>query len=295
MRRAALHALATFAVATVSFGAWAQGINASPPEDETAPSRDRERHDDPAVVPSADAGLDGDAAPSAAPSASAPAPPAAASSAAVAPAPPPAPSASAEPAEEPEHEPSELGFSFGIRASYATPFGAAIGGPLNQEMLGLFPVGLDVGWVYSPNLYFGAWGVYGFAVGVQPTSDTCTDPDETCSASYFGFGLTTEWHFRPHEFYDPWVGLEVGYEIINLDAGNEATQLQDQSGSLHGFDVAVRAGLDFKPKHYYGLGPFIELSTGHYARPPASDGVDPGSALSLHEWLGFGLRLHSGI
>jgi hypothetical protein len=290
MRRAALHALAVVGVATLSFGAWAQGINA-PPEDETAPNRDRERHDDPAAAASADAGPAFDAAPSAVPSASAPA--------AVASSPPPPttppPATSAEPPAEPEHEPSELGFSFGIRGSYATPFGSAVGGSLNQVMLGLFPVGLDIGWFFSPNLYVGAYGVYGFAVGVEPTSDTCTDPDETCGATAITFGLTTEWHFRPHEFYDPWVGVGVAYEIINLTAGNQSTELQDQTNSLHGFDVSLRAGLDFKPKHYYGLGPFVELSSGHYARPPATDGVDPGSAFALHEWLGFGLRLHSGI
>jgi hypothetical protein len=293
MRRAALHALAVFAVASVSFGAWAQGINSPPPEDETAPTRDRERRDDPTAASSVDGGTQIDAAPPATPSESAP--PAASSPPPAASAPPPHPAATAAVEDEPEHVPSELGFSFGIRASYATPFGAAIGGPLKQELLGLFPVGLDVGWFYSPNLYFGAYGVYGFAVGVQPNTDACTGLDESCSASYFGFGLTSEWHFRPHEFYDPWVGAGISYEIINLESGNQGTQIQDQSGSLHGFDVSLRAGLDFKPKRYYGLGPFIELSSGHYARPPASDGVDPGSAFSLHEWLGFGLRLHSGI
>jgi hypothetical protein len=292
MRRAALHALALFGAATFSIGAWAQthGID-DVPEDETAPNRDRERHDDPPPpAASADAGSEVDAAASAAPSSSAPP---AASSAPEAPPPPPA--ASAAPPSEPEHEPSELGFSFGIRGSYATPFGAASGGPLNQVMLGLFPVGLDLGWFFSPNLYVGAYGLYGFAVGVEPQSDTCSDPDETCGATFISFGATTEWHFRPHEFYDPWVGVGIAYEIINLTAGNQAAQTQDETNSLHGFDVSLRAGLDFKPKHYYGLGPFIELASGHYARPPVADGVDPGSAFSLHEWLGFGIRLHSGI
>ena len=300
MKRAALYPLVLVGAATVSFGALAQtqGINDAP-EDETAPTRDRERPDHPAAPASSDAGAEVDRAPSAsalpsasaAPAASAPA----ASSAASPDVPAPASPAASATTDDEGPPPSQLGFSFGIRGSYATPFGAAAGAPLNQVMLGLFPIGLDLGWFFSPNLYVGAYGLYGFAVGVEPTGDTCSDPDETCSATYIGFGVTAEWHFRPQAFYDPWVGAEVGYEIINLTAGDEATQLQDQSGALSGFDVGLRAGLDFKPGRYYGMGPFVELSSGHFARPPAADGVDAGSAVALHEWLGFGLRLHSGI
>ncbi len=297
MRRAALHALALFGAATFSIGAWAQthGINDAP-EDETAPNRNRERADDPVAAASADAGSVVETTASVAPSASAP--PAASSAPPVEATPVPPPVASA--AAEPESEPSELGFSFGIRGSYATPFGDAAGNKLSQVMVGLFPVGLDLGWFFSPNLYVGGYGLYGFSVGVEPTSDTCSDPDETCGATYISFGVTTEWHFRPHEFYGS-VGRRRPRvrEIINITAGNQASQTQDQTGSIHGFNVSLRAGLDFKPKHYYGLRPTAVRRGSQAASsarpPPRTQRRSGGACLLCTSGSAFGIRLHSGI
>ena len=59
------------------------------------------------------------------------------------------------------------------------------------------------------------------------------------------------------------------------------------SSSLHGFDISALAGVDYKPRPYFGLGPYMEFSMGHFASDTSST--------KLFEWLSFGLRLRTGI
>lgn len=198
------------------------------------------------------------------------------------------PAASTADAGDDDYTPTNVGFSAGIRAGYAIPLGTANGSPLTNVLLAAVPIGIDVGWFFNPHLYVGGYFIYGFGVGANYYNDACSaTPDETCIATLLRFGVVAHWHFRPETHFDPWVGAGLGYDIVNTEAEDQAAGTLDQSAALHGFDLTLETGLDYKPLPYLGIGPYAELATGHYS----SDS----SSTSLHEWVTFGLRVRTNL
>ncbi len=190
------------------------------------------------------------------------------------------------------YTPSDVGFSFGIRAGYSIPFGTADSAPLSSVVQGMVPVGVEMGWFLNRNLYIGGYFLYGFGIATNVNNDECSNLDsegnqESCSATMLRFGVVADWHFRPTTSIDPWVGGGLGYDIINLEATDQAEGTLDESVALHGFIVSVESGVDFKPLSYFGLGPYAELATGHYSSET--------SATSLHAWLTFGIRFRTNL
>jgi hypothetical protein len=98
------------------------------------------------------------------------------------------------------------------------------------------------------------------------------------------FGFNLHYHLLPGDDYDPWVGIGVGYEILNLN-------LYPGSGSasLRGFEVPnVQFGVDIRATDNLSAGPFITFALAEYtsASGYAVSGVDK----KLHQWLIFGVR-----
>jgi hypothetical protein len=190
------------------------------------------------------------------------------------------------------YTPSDVGFSFGLRIGYSAPFGTANGAPLSSVVQGVVPIGAEMGWFLNRNLYIGGYFLYGFGIATNVSNDVCSNIDasgneETCSATMLRFGAVADWHFRPQTPIDPWAGAGLGYDIINLEAQDTAAGTLDQSAALHGFLVSIEGGIDFKPLSYFGLGPYMELATGHYSSDYSST--------SLHTWLTFGARLRTNL
>jgi Outer membrane protein beta-barrel domain len=181
--------------------------------------------------------------------------------------------------------PSGLGFTGTLRGGYALPFGDAKNVAHSDVVQHSFPIGIEAGYFFNPHLYVGVYGLYGFATNGNASSD-CSDPNNTCSANQIRFGGTVHWHFTPHPNLSPWVGVGLGYDVVNITA-TDSSGTDVSSGSIHGFEASLLAGLDYKPLRYLGVGPFVELSMGHYA------GAD--TATSLYEWLAFGLRFRTGL
>jgi opacity protein-like surface antigen len=190
------------------------------------------------------------------------------------------------------YTPSDVGFSFGVRAGYSIPIGTADSSPLSSVVQGIVPIGVEAGWFLNRNLYIGGYFLYGFGIATNLSNDECSNLDsegneESCSATMLRFGVVADWHFRPTTSIDPWVGGGLGYDIINLEATDQAAGTLDESAALHGFIVSVESGVDFKPLSYFGLGPYAELAAGHYSSET--------SATSLHAWLTFGIRLRTNL
>ena len=165
------------------------------------------------------------------------------------------PAASTADAGDDDYTPSNVGFSAGIRAGYAIPFGTANGSALTNVLLAAVPIGIDVGWFFNPHLYVGGYFIYGFGVGANYYNDACsTSADETCTATLLRFGVVAHWHFRPATHFDPWVGAGLGYDIVNTEAEDQAAGTLDESASLHGFDLTLETGLDYKPLPLPGNG-----------------------------------------
>jgi len=182
----------------------------------------------------------------------------------------------------PEMKPS--GFGLALRAAYAIPYGTAKDGPPSAALSGIMPgavhIGIDLGYFLDPHFYLGAYFTYGFSIGDSTVGSACADPEASCSATPIRLGIGARWHFLPKEMLDPWAGLGLGYEIVNVTDANSG-----QSESLNGFEGMLQAGVDYKPKPFYGVGPFIESSLGHYAS----------SGSAVHGWLDIGIRLRTRL
>ena len=182
----------------------------------------------------------------------------------------------------------DTGLTVGVRLGYAAPFGDAKTTALSDVVDRSLLLGADVGWFFGRHLYAGASFAYGFAHNATGAASTCpSTPDVACTASELRFGLAAHWHFLPTRRLDPWVGLGVGYDVVNLRSSDGSGELVS-SASLHGFDfLDLSAGLDAKPAAWLGIGPYLGASLGHYA----SD-TSPGS--TTHGFITVGLRVRSG-
>jgi hypothetical protein len=184
------------------------------------------------------------------------------------------------PLAQPPPEMKPNGFGLALRAGYAIPYGNAKDVSLSAAVPGAIHIGVDLGYFIDPHFYVGGYFTYGFSIGDSTAGTACGDPEASCSATPIRLGLGARWHFLPSEILDPWAGLAFGYEIVNLTDSNSG-----QSEALHGFEGILEAGLDYKPKPFYGIGPFLQSSLGHYA----------GSSSFGHGWLDMGLRVRTRL
>jgi hypothetical protein len=231
----------------------------------------------PAVASDADAGAPADAGPGDAAEAAADASP---------PAPAPPPPASAAPAPS---GPSGLGFTVGLRGGYSIPLGRANAIALSDVAGGAVPIGVQLGYFLNRHAYVGGYFFYGFGLRSSSADSTCPDDGLTsCSISLYRFGAAFDWHFRPEESFDPWGGIGLGYEILNLVQA-DSTGATVASAALHGLDfLMLEGGVDFKPRRFWGFGPFAALSLGHYTS-------DTAPITQTHGWVTLGVRLRTGL
>jgi hypothetical protein len=179
--------------------------------------------------------------------------------------------------------------SFGIRAEYAFPLGTATQTPLSDVVAGAFQLGGEIGYQLFPRFSVLLYFSYGFANVAGGASTTCSDPTLQCSADVIRFGAAANYHFRSRSLskrlVDPWVGLGVGYEVLNESSADDTGATQE-SVSLNGFELSSVLGAELRPAGNFGIGPYVQASVGHYfsdVSPPA-----------FHGWLTLGLRLRMG-
>jgi hypothetical protein len=176
--------------------------------------------------------------------------------------------------------------SFGIRAEYAFPFGAAVeGGNLSHVVAGVFLVGGELGYQIVPRLNLLAYFFYGFPSIAGGSTTTCNDPTAQCSANLIRFGVVGNYHFTPYKKIDPWVGLSVGWEVLNVSSEDD-TGAPLLASSLNGLELGTLFGVEYRPGANFGLGPYVEGSAGHY--------FDPAAGSAIHGWLTIGIRVRTG-
>jgi hypothetical protein len=184
-------------------------------------------------------------------------------------------------------------FSFGVRAQYALPFGDAVAGQsggeqLNNVVSGVFLIGGEVGYLVYPRLTLLGYFFYGFPTFYGGAASTCAPTEDTggaCSASLIRFGVMANYHFSANKRWDPWIGAGIGYEILNLEA-DDCTGTATQTFGLNGFELTGMGGVELRPGANLGLGPYVELSGGHYFADISSS--------AIHGWVSLGLRLRTG-
>ena len=184
------------------------------------------------------------------------------------------------------------GPEFGLRAAYSLPFGDIVGdGAGNSLALGdLFsgglPIQVDLGYRFTPSLYLGVFGSYGFLFA------TNCDPSGSCSGHDVRLGLDLQAHALPAGVIDPWFGIGVGYEWLSISASSGGLS---EDSTLRGFEFAhAELGADFAVSSGFKLGPFASFSLGKYSDGSTSGFLGSASGslgdTKVHEWLLFGLR-----
>jgi hypothetical protein len=192
---------------------------------------------------------------------------------------------------------SPQGISVGVRIGYSIPLGKAYSGPLDLRDLvtGVTPVWIDAGYRISPHLYLGAEFVYAPAI-VPPASVTCPDlPSASCSGQQYRIGIDAIYHFLPDAKFDPWAGLGVGYEILNISATDTDTGDPLESVGLHSLPFFhVQGGGDLHVTRVFDFGPFVDLAVGEYASQNIYDpngNVIGSTSTNVHAWLTLGARV----
>jgi outer membrane protein W len=197
-----------------------------------------------------------------------------------------------------KEEPSnpDRGLSFGLRTGYGLPFGKQYDGDANvrSDFKGTIPIWLDAGYRFSPSIYAGAYGLFGF--GLMNTSNQCGLDGASCSGYDVRIGVNVQYHVMPKTVVDPWVGLGFGYEWLHAKGSGPGWSV---SQTLRGFELlGLQIGADFEVDTSFKLGPFIGYSIGKFDSGSKSQAIgapnvsaDAGIAnTALHEWLTLGVR-----
>jgi hypothetical protein len=197
-------------------------------------------------------------------------------------------------------EPSPTGIELGLRLGYALPLGNTTGAPngasapnLSDVISGVFPIWIDAGYRFNRNMLIGANLQYGIGFVNTDKVTGCKLGGVSCTASDVMFGVQFHYHLMPDAQFDPWGGVGVGYEILNV---SESAGGQSDSLSVNGFQfLNLQLGADYKAMPNLGIGPFVMFSLGQFSNCSQTlNGVsDPNCSIqntALHEWFTLGIR-----
>lgn len=192
-------------------------------------------------------------------------------------------------------------FEAGLRAGLGLPIGNAVGprtgAPTGTSLSDLVawavPLQLDAGARVGP-VFVGLYLSYAFG---KPGS--AFDSASTRSANDVRVGFEALWHFAPEGKVDPWVGLGVGYEWLNLSVSGPSGGAVN--ASFRGFEwVNVQVGVDFRLGRYFRLGPFLQARVGQYdsgsigivnVQGAEASGSGDLPSKAAHAWIDLGVRL----
>ncbi len=207
------------------------------------------------------------------------------------------------------------GFAVGLRAGYGIPLGNAVGtededdegSKLSDAVSGVIPLQVDVGYFVNSNLYLG--GSFQYGIGFLPSDFTsdCDGDNISCGVTQMRFGLNLAYHFAPSSKINPWLGVGVGYETLNLSvSGEEGGASAEISTTTKGFEFGnVQAGIDFAVSPTISVGPFVTATVAQYSSTsisfdvegiPGAEGEDESSDIenkAFHSWVYGGVRLQA--
>jgi hypothetical protein len=166
------------------------------------------------------------------------------------------------------------GLQLGLRTGYALGSGVVYSGlPVTRGTDGYLPIILDVGIRMLPEFYLGAYGQFGF---VTNKGDVTTCPTGFgCTTQNWRFGIAADYHFMPRLRWDPYIGINFGYEVlheslegttavpvapgVNVPA-NVSVDVTDRGWEYIGFTL----GSDYRLSRYAAIGGFLSASLNQY-------------------------------
>lgn len=190
------------------------------------------------------------------------------------------------------------GFEAGLQTGFGVPFGAiekdsgsddvVVDAQLSDLVTGKVPVIVDAGYRINDHVYAGAYFQYALAM----LSDDACPSGADCAASVLRYGLEGQYHVRPRERFDPWVGLGLGLETVGTTVSLGGA---DAEGSIDGIEfLHLTGGFDYRVHEKVAIGPVVTFTLSQYtdAEVEAAGRTFGGSIANqaLHEWLIVGVR-----
>ena len=170
----------------------------------------------------------------------------------------------------------------GARFGYGVGAGSVYEGfSVSKGSYGFVPVIIDLGARITPHLYIGAYGGYGRVI---PRTNSVSCPEGFgCGVDQYRFGVQVDWHFAPSTWWDPYIGLNSGYEILDstVTGGRPVpTPAGTTTGDVNatvterGWEyLGVILGSEIRSSRLFGLGPFFSGSVGSYSSRSGSTRV----------------------
>jgi outer membrane protein W len=196
--------------------------------------------------------------------------------------------------------PTSHAIQLGLHLGYGVPFGKTgrtasdlTDDDVSASIKGQIPIGLDVGYLATPNFYIGVTLQYGFGLVGSAGNGLCDQSGVTCSTSDTSLGVGAQYHLSPTASFDPWIGLGLAYEWLDLSITAEGpTSSATGSGLQY---VILQVGGDISVAQNIAAGPFVSFSAGQYSGVSqqlagGATGSQDITNKSFHEWLLFGVR-----
>ena len=111
----------------------------------------------------------------------------------------------------------------------------------------------------------------------------------------FRLGLEVQYHFKPSETLNPWLGYGAGFESATQSI-DDREQGYSETTALSGYTYAqLSGGFDLRKKTV-GFGPYAELALGRFTQTSTEvNGVETASGdiadPAWHAWLSLGFRM----
>jgi len=190
-------------------------------------------------------------------------------------------------------------FEAAARVGMGIPIGNAVGStqaaPNGTSLADLVawtvPLQLDIGARIGP-AFVGGYLAYAFG-----KTGSALDTGSGRSASDVRVGFEVLWHLGPDRKVDPWVGIGVGYEWLNLSVTGSGGTVY---ASARGFEwTNLQLGIDFVLGRNFRLGPFVETRVAQYdtgslglinGQGGEVGGTGDIQSKAVHAWIDIGLR-----
>jgi hypothetical protein len=189
--------------------------------------------------------------------------------------------------------PVERGLQLGARIGYALPVGTIAqsngAAHLSDLETASIPIGIDVGYRFTPHLYAG--GTIAWGPGISPNSaNTCPSPI-SCFRQNAELRLDARLYFARDGRVHWWTSGGAGWEVATFAQSNQGSTI---TSTLTGPVFAnLQIGFEFQ-RGNQALGPYFGVAFAEFlskgvnpSNPPVPTWLpDPG----LHTWLTLGLR-----
>jgi hypothetical protein len=184
---------------------------------------------------------------------------------------------------------ARTGFQIAFRAGAAVPLGRIADDFRAADMADNFDVqgyfGVEAGSKVIPELFIGAY----LGMGMGSAGSALDAQCNSCLAMSGHLGPVIQYHVLPAKRVNPWVGYGLGFDFAQVMGSGTRTM-------LIGFEWAsLSAGVDFRLVKRFGIGPFANVSLGHYWSAKSDvAGIEYEHDISnptIHEWITFGVRM----